>query len=58
MQTAAKKVESLHTLIVQTTKKIDDLEWDGKLQQADKLRVHLDEYLDLFDKGEVYYPLF
>jgi len=52
------KLISLETYISDLQKDVDDLEWDGKLKQADLLKRWLDEAKLMRDKGEVWYPLF
>jgi len=48
----------LSVIMNKTKRKIDELEWDGKLEEADRELKFLAHLTELEACGDVYYPLF
>ena len=51
-------VTPLSVILKKTKRKIDELEWEGKLEEADREIDFLARLTELEADGEVFYPLF
>ena len=48
----------LSVILNNTKRKIDELEWEGKLDEADREINFLAHLTELEERGEVFFPLF
>jgi len=58
LSTARDSVVPLSVMMNNTERRIDELEWEGELEEADLEIKFLEHLLELEERGELFYYLF